>query len=146
MRLPEIIGWHHDPVRNPQDAQPWMYCHGVSLPEMHNPSKHEIAPCAKDRRGGTGQHTLHTLNDAKGVPRDGNHCRKRLVGAHGAVPQLRAFQNFATGGIGPKSGCPEVSDRPAIPFSGCGHDGDNGETTGQSRLKEFPEESSLAFA
>ncbi|MXX90582.1 MAG: AAA family ATPase [Boseongicola sp. SB0677_bin_26] len=83
MLLPEIIGWYHNPMRNPHNAQLWMSCHNVSL--LEHLSKDEIVLCEKDHRGGT---ELYTLNDVKGVRRDDNFYRKYLGGAYGAVPRL----------------------------------------------------------
>ena len=83
MILPEIIGWFHDPARNPFNAQLWMTCHNVSL--LDDLSKDEIVFCEKDRRGRT--HT-YCLNDVKGVRRDDNYYRKYLGGVFGAVPRI----------------------------------------------------------
>lgn len=83
MLLPEIIGWYHNPMRNPHDAQLWMSCQNVSLLEIL--SKDEIVLCEKDHRGRT---ELYTLNDVKGVRRDENYYRKYLGGAYGAVPRF----------------------------------------------------------
>ena len=83
MVLPEIIGWFHDPVRNPHNAQLWMTCHNVSL--LEDLSKDEIVFCEKDRRGRT---ETYGLNDIKGVRRDDNYYRKYLGGVFGAVPRI----------------------------------------------------------
>ena len=83
MILPEIIGWFHDPARNPLNAQLWMTCHNVSL--LEDLSKDEIVFCEKDRRGKT---EIFGLNDVKGVRRDDNYYRKYLGGVFGAVPRI----------------------------------------------------------
>ena len=83
MILPEIIGWFHDPARNPLNAQLWMTCHNVSL--LEDLSKDEIVFCEKDRRGRT---QTYCLNDVKGVRRDDNYYRKYLGGVFGAVPRI----------------------------------------------------------
>ena len=83
MILPEIVGWFHDPVRNPFNAQLWMTCHNVSL--LDELSKDEIVFCEKDRRGRT---QTYCLNDVKGVRRDDNYYRKYLGGVFGAVPRI----------------------------------------------------------
>ena len=83
MLLPEIIGWYHNPLRNPRDAQLWMSCHNASL--LEHLSKDEIVLCETDHLGGT---ELYTLNDIKGVRRDENYCRKYIGGAYGAVPRV----------------------------------------------------------
>ena len=83
MLLPEIVGWYHNPLRNPRDAQLWMSCHNASL--MEHLSKDEVVLCEKDHRGGT---KLYTLNDVKGIRRDENYYRKYLGGAYGAVPRV----------------------------------------------------------
>ncbi len=83
MILPELIGWFHDPDRNPHGAQLWMTCHNVSL--LEDLSKDEIVFCEKDRRGRT---ETYSLNDIKGVRRDDNYYRKYLGGVFGAVPRI----------------------------------------------------------
>ena len=83
MILPEIVGWFHDPARNPDNAQLWMTCHNVSL--LEDLSKDEIVFCEKDRRGRT---QTYCLNDVKGVRRDDNYYRKYLGGVFGAVPRI----------------------------------------------------------
>ena len=83
MILPEIIGWFHDPVRNPYNSQIWMTCHNVSL--LEELSKDEVVFCEKDRRGRT---ETYGLNDVKGVRRDDNYYRKYLGGVYGAVPRI----------------------------------------------------------
>ncbi len=83
MILPEIVGWFHDPARNPCNAQLWMTCHNVSL--LEDLSKDEIVLCEKDRRGRT---EVYGLNDLKGVRRDDNYYRKYLGGVFGAVPRI----------------------------------------------------------
>ena len=83
MILPEVIGWFHDPVRNPYNSQLWMTCHNVSL--LEELSKDEIVFCEKDRRGRT---EIYGLNDIKGVRRDDNYFRKYLGGVFGAVPRI----------------------------------------------------------
>ena len=83
MILPEIIGWFHDPIRNPYNAQLWMTCQNVSL--LEDLSKDEIVFCEKDRRGRT---ATYGLNDVKGVRRDDNYYRKYLGGVFGAVPRI----------------------------------------------------------
>ena len=83
MILPEIIGWFHDPARNPHNAQLWMTCHNVSL--LEDLSKDEVVFCEKDRRGRT---ETFGLNDVKGVRRDDNYYRKYLGGTFGAVPRI----------------------------------------------------------
>ena len=83
MILPEIIGWFHDPDRNPHNAQIWMTCQNVSL--LEELSKDEIVFCQKDRRGRT---ETYGLNDVKGVRRDDNYYRKYLGGVFGAVPRI----------------------------------------------------------
>lgn len=83
MILPEIIGWFHDPVRNPYNSQIWMTCHNVSL--LEELSKDEVVFCEKDRRGRT---EAYGLNDVKGVRRDDNYYRKYLGGVYGAVPRI----------------------------------------------------------
>lgn len=83
MILPEIIGWYHDPSRNPHNAQLWMSCQNVSL--LEELSKDEIVFCEKDRQGRT---EIYCLNDVKAVRRDDNYYRKYLGGFYGAVPQI----------------------------------------------------------
>ena len=83
MILPEIIGWFHDPVRNPNNAQLWMSCHNVSL--LEELSKDEIVFCEKDRHGRT---DIYCLNDVKAVRRDDNYYKKYLGGTFGAVPRI----------------------------------------------------------
>ena len=83
MILPEIIGWFHDPARNPHNAQLWMTCHNVSL--LEDLSKDEVVFCQKDRRGRT---ETYGLNDVRGVRRDDNYYRKYLGGTFGAVPRI----------------------------------------------------------
>ena len=83
MILPEIIGWFHDPARNPNNAQLWTTCHNVSL--LEDLSKDEIVFCEKDRRGRT---QTYGLNDVKGVRRNDNYYRKYLGGVFGAVPRI----------------------------------------------------------
>lgn len=83
MLLPEIIGWFHDPVRNPYNAQLWTSCHNVSL--LEELTKEEIVFCEKDWQGRT---EIYALNDVKGVRRDENFYRKYLGGAFGAVPRI----------------------------------------------------------
>ena len=83
MILPEIIGWFHDPLRNPRNAQLWMSCHNVSL--LEELSKDEIVFCEKDRQGVT---EVYSLNDVKAVRRDDNYYKKYLGGYYGAVPRI----------------------------------------------------------
>ena len=83
MILPEIIGWFHDRVRNPNNAQLWMSCHNVSL--LEELSKDEIVFCEKDRHGRT---EIYCLNDVKAVRRDDNYYKKYLGGIFGAVPRI----------------------------------------------------------
>ena len=83
MILPEIIGWYHDPFRNPYNAQLWMSCHNVSL--LEELSKDEIVFCEKDRQGMT---EIYSLNDVKAVRRDDNYYKKYLGGTFGAVPRI----------------------------------------------------------
>ena len=83
MLLPEIIGWFHDPVRNPHNAQLWTSCHNVSL--LEELSKEEIVFCEKDWQGRT---EIYALSDVKGVRRDENYYKKYLGGVFGAVPRL----------------------------------------------------------
>lgn len=83
MLLPEIIGWFHDPVRNPHNAQLWTSCHNVSL--LEELSKEEIVFCEKDWQGRT---EIYALNDVKGVRRDENYYKKYLGGVFGAVPRI----------------------------------------------------------
>ena len=83
MLLPEIIGWFHDPVRNPYNAQLWTSCHNVSL--LEELSKEEIVFCEKDWQGRT---EIYALNDVKRVRRDENFYRKYLGGAFGALPRI----------------------------------------------------------
>ena len=83
MLLPEIIGWFHDPVRNPHNAQLWMSCHNVSL--LEELSKEEIVFCEKDWQGRT---EIYALSDVKGVRRDENYYKKYLGGVFGAVPRI----------------------------------------------------------
>ena len=83
MILPEIVGWFHDPVRNPYNAQLWTTCHNVSL--LEDLSKNEIVFCEKDTRGRT---EIYGLNDVKGVRRNDNYYRKYLGGVYGAVPRI----------------------------------------------------------
>ena len=83
MILPEIIGWYHDPIRNPHNAQLWMSCHSVSL--LEELSKDEIVFCEKDRQGRT---EIYCLNDVKAVRRDDNYYKKYLGGSFGAVPRI----------------------------------------------------------
>ena len=83
MLLPEIIGWFHDPIRNPRNAQLWMSCHNVSV--LEELSKDEIVLCDKDWRGRT---ETYCLNDVKAVRRDDNYYKKYLSGVFGAVPHI----------------------------------------------------------
>ena len=83
MILPEIIGWFHDPVRNPHNAQLWMSCHNASL--LEDLAKDEIVLCEKDRQGMT---EVYCLNDVKAVRRDDNYYKKYLGGTFGAVPRI----------------------------------------------------------
>ena len=83
MILPEIIGWYHDPDRNPNDAQLWMSCQNVSL--LEELSKDEIVFCEKDLHGRT---EVYCLNDIKAVRRDDNYYKKYLGGFYGAVPRI----------------------------------------------------------
>ncbi|MCY4005083.1 MAG: AAA family ATPase [Rhodospirillales bacterium] len=83
MILPEIVGWFHDPVRNPHNAQLWMSCHSVSL--LEELSKDEVVFCEKDWRGRT---EIYGLNDVKAVRRSDNFYKKYLGGAFGAVPRI----------------------------------------------------------
>ncbi len=83
MILPEIIGWFHDAVRNPNNAQLWMSCHNASL--LEELSKDEIVFCEKDRQGRT---EIYCLNDVKAVRRDDNYYKKYLGGFFGAVPRI----------------------------------------------------------
>lgn len=81
--LPEIIGWFHDPDRNPYDAQLWTTCNNASL--LEDLSKEEIVFCEKDWVGRT---EIYALNDIKGVRRDYNYYKKYLGGSFGAVPRI----------------------------------------------------------
>ena len=83
MLLPEIVGWFHDPSRNPNNAQLWMSCNNASL--LEDLSKDEIVFCEKRARGRT---ELYCLNDVKGVRRNDNYYRKYLGGVFGAVPRV----------------------------------------------------------
>ena len=83
MIMTEIIGWFHDPNRNPYNAQLWMSCHSVSL--LEELSKDEIVFCEKDRQGRT---EIYCLNDVKAVRRDDNYYKKYLGGFYGAVPRI----------------------------------------------------------
>lgn len=83
MILPEIIGWFHDPERNPRNAQLWMSCHNTSV--LEELSKDEIVFCEKDLRGRT---QTYCLNDVKAVRRDDNYYKKYLGGVYGAVPRI----------------------------------------------------------
>ena len=83
MLLPEIIGWFHDPVRNPRHAQLWITCHNVSL--LEDLTKEEIVFCNKDWQGRT---EIYALDDVKGVRRDYNYYKKYLGGVFGAVPNV----------------------------------------------------------
>lgn len=83
MLLPEIIGWFHDPVRNPRNAQLWMSCHNASV--LEELSKDEIVLCDKDWQGRT---EAYCLNDVKAVRRDDNYYKKYLGGVFGAVPRI----------------------------------------------------------
>ena len=83
MIMTEIIGWFHDPDRNPNNAQLWMSCHNVSL--LEELSKDEIVFCEKDRQGMT---EIYSLNDVKAVRRDDNYYKKYLGGTFGAVPRI----------------------------------------------------------
>ena len=83
MILPEIIGWFHDPERNPRNAQLWMSCHNTSV--LEELSKDEIVFCEKDWRGRT---ATYSLNDVKAVRRDDNFYKKYLGGVYGAVPRI----------------------------------------------------------
>ena len=83
MLLPEIIGWFHDPVRNPHNAQLWASCHNASL--LEELSKDEIVFCEKNWQGRT---EVYALNDVKGVRRDYNYYRNYLGGVFGAVPRI----------------------------------------------------------
>ena len=83
MLLPEIIGWFHDPVRNPHNAQLWTSCHSATL--LEELSKDEIVFCEKDWRGRT---EIYALNDVKSVRRDENYYKKYLGGFFGAVPRF----------------------------------------------------------
>ena len=83
MILPEVIGWYHDPSRNPHNAQLWMSCQNVSL--LEELSKDEIVFCEKDLHGRT---EVYCLNDIKAVRRDDNYYKKYLGGFYGAVPRI----------------------------------------------------------
>ena len=83
MLLAEIVGWFHDPSRNPRDAQLWMSCRDASL--MEELSKEEIVFCEKDKRGGT---EPYCLNDVKGVRRNENFHGLYMSGILGAVPRI----------------------------------------------------------
>ena len=83
MILPEIIGWFHDPERNPRNAQLWMSCQNTSV--LEELSKDEIVFCEKDRQGRT---ETYSLNDVKAVRRDENFYKKYLGGVYGAVPRI----------------------------------------------------------
>ena len=83
MLLPEIVGWFHDPSRNPNNAQLWMSCNNASL--LEDLSKDEIVFCEKCARGRT---EMYCLNDVKGVRRNDNYYRKYLGGVFGAVPRV----------------------------------------------------------
>ena len=83
MLLPEIVGWFHDPTRNPHNAQLWMSCNNASL--LEDLSKDEIVFCEK---GGRGMTEMYCLNDVKGVRRNDNYYRKYLGGVFGAVPRI----------------------------------------------------------
>ena len=83
MLLPEIVGWFHDPSRNPRNAQLWMSCNNASL--LEDLSKDEIVFCEK---GGSGRTEMYCLNDVKGVRRNDNYYRKYLGGVFGAVPRV----------------------------------------------------------
>ena len=83
MLLPEVIGWFHDPDRNPHNAQLWTTCHNACL--LEDLSKEEIVFCEKDWQGRT---EIYSLNDVKGVRRDYNYYKKYLGGVFGAVPRI----------------------------------------------------------
>ena len=81
--LPEIVGWFHQPSRNPLHAQLWMTGQNASL--LEELSKEEILLCEKDAGGRT---TVYGLRDVQAVRRGDNYYRKYLSGVYGAVPQL----------------------------------------------------------
>ena len=81
--LPEVLGWFHDPARNPNHAQLWMTCHNSSLLDFLE--KDEVLFCEKDLAGRT---SVYKLSDITGVRREDNFYRKYLSGIYGAVPHI----------------------------------------------------------
>jgi hypothetical protein len=81
--LPEIIGWFHDPERNPQGAQLWLTCQAASL--LEDLQKEEVFFCEKSRQGQT---RIYGLQDIAAVRRSDNLYKKYLGGMYGGVPHL----------------------------------------------------------
>ena len=81
--LPEIIGWFHNPERNPHGAQLWMTCQAASL--LEDLQKEEVFFCEKDRQGRT---QIYGLQDIQAVRRSDNLYKKYLGGVYGAVPHV----------------------------------------------------------
>lgn len=81
--LPEIIGWFHDPERNPHNAQLWMSCQAASL--LEDLQKEEVFFCEKNRQGRT---QIYGLQDIQAVRRSDNLYKKYLGGVYGAVPRV----------------------------------------------------------
>jgi uncharacterized protein len=81
--LPEIIGWFHDPERNPQGAQLWMTCQAASL--LEDLQKEEVFFCEKSRQGRT---RIYGLQDIQAVRRSDNLYKKYLGGVYGGVPHV----------------------------------------------------------
>ena len=85
--LPEIVGWFHDPGRNPRNAQLWMTCQNASLLEYL--IKEEVLFCDKDTSGRT---SIYGLSDVQSVRRGDNYYRKYLSGVdrRGPADRMRA--------------------------------------------------------
>jgi uncharacterized protein len=81
--LPEIIGWFHDPERNPHGAQLWMTCQAASL--LEDLQKEEVFFCEKSHNGRT---RIYGLQDIQAVRRGDNLYKKYLGGVYGGVPHV----------------------------------------------------------
>ncbi len=77
----EIIGWFHDPDRNPHGAQLLFSCHQSAL--LEDMVKEEVVLTEKDSQGRT---RFYSLMEVKGVRRDDSLYRKYRAGAYGALP------------------------------------------------------------
>ncbi|HBM87444.1 MAG TPA: abortive infection protein [Rhodobiaceae bacterium] len=83
MILPEIVGWFHDPDRNPNRGQLWFSCHNPSI--LDSLIKEEVFFTEKDHGGRT---SVYGLTDIKGVRRVDNFYKQYLGGVYGAVPSI----------------------------------------------------------